>query len=109
MIILFCRGGEFRQEYGKLAELRSIVRRDATFVALTATATKSMRTEIMKKLDMIESETVTICQLPERANITYLVKKSNRNVDQLSWVLHDLQENGKHAKKTIVYCRNINT
>jgi len=109
MIILFCRGGEFRQEYGKLAELRSIVPNDATFVALTATATKSMRTEIMKKLEMIESETVTVCQLPERMNITYLVKKSNRNVDQLSWLLHDLQENGQHAKKTIVYCRNINT
>lgn len=106
MIILFCRGDEFRQEYGKLAALRSIVPNDATFVALTATATKSMRTEIMKKLEMIESETVTVCQLPERTNITYLVNKSNRNVDQLRLLLHDLQENGQHAKKTCLLSKH---
>lgn len=109
MIVLFFRGGEFRQEYGKLAELRSIVPVDTTFVALTATATRTMRTEIMRKLEMTESETVTICELPERMNITYLMKKSNRSVNQLSWLLRELQENGQHAKKTIVYCRNINT
>jgi superfamily II DNA helicase RecQ len=106
MIILFCRGDEFRQEYGKLAALRSIVPNDATFVALTATATKSMRTEIMKKLEMIESETVTVCQLPERTNITYIVNKSNRNVDQLRLLLHDLQENGQHAKKTCLLSKH---
>ena len=107
MIILFCRVfDEFRQEYGKLAALRSIVPNDATFVALTATATESMRTEIMKKLEMIESETVTVCQLPERTNITYLVNKSNRNVDQLRLLLHDLQENGQRAKKTCLLSKH---
>ena len=44
----FFRGGEFRQEYGQLAHLRSIVPDNTTFVALTATATKSMKTEICK-------------------------------------------------------------
>ena len=45
----FFRGGEFRQEYGQLAHIRSIVPDNTTFVALTATATKSMKTEICKK------------------------------------------------------------
>ena len=48
----FFRGGEFRQEYGQLAHLRSIVPDNTTFVALTATATKSMKTEICNKLDI---------------------------------------------------------
>ena len=37
MYISIFRGGEFREEYGRLAELRSIVSSDTTFVALTGT------------------------------------------------------------------------
>lgn len=51
------KGGEFTQEYGKLAELRSIFPNDATFVAFTATSTTSKITKIMTKLEMIESVT----------------------------------------------------
>ena len=57
----FFRGGEFRQEYGQLAHLRSIVPDNTMFIALTATATQSMKTEICKKqLDILECESTTV-------------------------------------------------
>ena len=105
----FCRGAEFRQEYGKLSELRSILPNDVTFAALTATATKAMRSEILKKLDMADEKTTTIYQLPDRHNITYTVKKSNRDLRQLQWLLTDVLTNKSEAKKTVVYCCNIAT
>ncbi|CAC5367376.1 GUCY1B [Mytilus coruscus] len=42
-------GAEFRQEYSMLDELRSIFPEKTPFVALTGTATKEMKFEIMKK------------------------------------------------------------
>ena len=77
---LFFRGVEFRQDYAKLAELWSIVPHDTTFVAMTATATKAMRADIITKLNMVSSETTTISVLPERNNITYVTKKSKKNL-----------------------------
>ncbi|XP_052058943.1 uncharacterized protein LOC127699228 [Mytilus californianus] len=102
-------GGEFRQEYSRLGELRSICPDDVTFVALTATATKSIRTQILKKLDMIEKEVTTVYQLPDRQNIMYTVKKSRNNFIELQWLLDDIVKNKFNAKKTVVYCRNIAT
>ena len=103
----FFRGDEFRQEYGQLAHLRSIVPDNTTFVALTATATKSMKTEICKKLDILECESTTVWLSPERTNITYLLSKSKKSVYELQWLFDDLLKNRESATKTIVYCRNI--
>ena len=109
IIFLLCfRGGEFRQEYGRLGELRSVVPVKTTFVTMTATATTSMQKEIMKKLDM-NSNTTVVSILPERPNITYIVKKSKKNVQELNWLITELNQYGTNTKKTIVYCRNILT
>ena len=63
----YCPGGaEFRQDYGRLAELRSILPDDVTYVALTATATTNMKSQILKKLDMMEEETSVVYELPDR-------------------------------------------
>jgi superfamily II DNA helicase RecQ len=63
---LFYRGAEFRQDYGRLAEHRSILPDDVTYVALTATATTHMKSQILKKLDMMEEETSVVYELPDR-------------------------------------------
>lgn len=74
---------------------------------MTATATKAMRADIINKLNMVSSETTTISELPERDNITYVTKKSKKNLQQLQWLLNDVLKYGNKTKKTIVYCRNI--
>ncbi|XP_063444125.1 recQ-like DNA helicase BLM [Mytilus trossulus] len=100
-------GGEFRKEYDRLNELRSVFPEKTAFVALTATATQTMRTEIMKKLQMIRNDTRTVSLLPDRPNVIYHMQKSNKKKEELNWLLNDLKTNGKSSKKTIVYCRNI--
>lgn len=50
-------GDEFRTDYGRLAELRSILP-NAKILALTATASPSTRTSIMKKLCMEKANVV---------------------------------------------------
>lgn len=100
-------GGEFRTQYSKLSELRSVFPETTTFVALTATATKSMVREIIKKLQMVLSETTVVSLLPDRTNITYHVRKSTKSMTELDWLVSDLKTNGMTTKKTIVYCRNI--
>jgi len=89
--------------------LRSILPEGTPFVALTATATKEMQTEIIKKLNMVPEETRTISVLPDRTNITYIVKKTTKNFSELQWLLDDVRQNGRDAKKTIIYCRNISS
>ena len=42
----------FRGDYGRLAELRSLLHRDGPFVALTATATEETKKTIIKDLFM---------------------------------------------------------
>lgn len=103
------RGAEFRQEYSMLDELRSIFPEKTPFVALTATATKEMKFEIMKKLNMEQDRTDTIWMLPERPNLTYIVKKTTKQMTYLQWILNDIKVNEEKAKKTIVYCRNISS
>ena len=106
---LFYRGAEFRQDYGRLAELRSILPDDVTYVALTATATTNMKSQILKKLDMMEEETSVVYELPDRKNITYHVKKSKNRYSELDWLLNDIVNNKERAKKTVVFGRNIVT
>ncbi|CAC5356293.1 recQ [Mytilus coruscus] len=100
-------GGEFRRHYDRLAELRSVVPEKTPFVALTATSTKSMHSEILKKLQMNPNVTKTISKLPERSNITYSLKKSSKSVHELEWLLKDLKTNSVKTKKTVIYCRSI--
>ncbi|XP_076116508.1 ATP-dependent DNA helicase RecQ-like [Mytilus galloprovincialis] len=99
-------GGEFRKEYSHLGELRSVVPKKTTFVTLTATATRSIKKDIMKTLDM-DIKTSIISVIPERPNLSYYVQKSSKNLADLDWLINDLLKFEKSTKKTIIYCRNI--
>lgn len=72
---------------------------------MTATATKAMRADIVYKLNMVKI--TTISKLPERDNITYVTKKSKKNLQQLQWLVNDVLAYRNKTKKTVVYCRNI--
>ncbi len=45
-------------------------------VAMTATATSQMRSQIMKKLEINDKTANTIYQLSDRQKITYLIKNA---------------------------------
>lgn len=58
--------------YGCLHELRAIVPEGTPYLACTATATKSIREEVIRSLDMYDSEFVFTS--PDRPNIFYEVR-----------------------------------
>lgn len=67
----FYRGDDFRQEYSKLGEMRSILSANVHIMALTATATKTLRAKVFKVLGMKCPVVVTVN--PDEANIKYEV------------------------------------
>lgn len=71
---LFCSRGKghateeaFMRDYGRLAEVRSLLHRDVPFVALTATATEETKKTIIKDLCM--QHCVQIIGDPNEPNI----------------------------------------
>lgn len=100
------RSKDFRPHYGRLDELRSLAPRGTPFLACTATATKTVRTEVIRKLGM--DECVCVSASPDRPNIFYGVKPaSSIDVD-----LHDVVESVRfcrdRAPRVLIYCRSRN-
>ena len=63
--LLFIRGGTFRPEYKDVGSIRSLVTR-AKILALTATATTAMVTEITRLLNVNEDDMRHVAILPDR-------------------------------------------
>ena len=95
----------FREEYSYLGELRSMVPRKIPVVALTATATASTRSAIVKSLGL--NNPAIVIKSPRRENIKYVVMKTKEKdiVKTFKWKLEEVRERGKQAERLIVYCR----
>lgn len=65
------RGDTFRPEFSHLGEVRSIIPDNVHVMALTATATKTTRAEIIKILDM--QTPMIISTSPHKENLVYSV------------------------------------
>ncbi|CAC5393926.1 unnamed protein product [Mytilus coruscus] len=72
-----------------------------------STATRSIKKDIMKTLDMDIKRTSIISVIPERPNLSYYVQNSGKNLADLDLLINDLLKFEKSTKKTIIYCRNI--
>ena len=66
------RSKDFRPAYKRLSELRALVPPSTPVMACTATATVSIREEVLSLLEMSEHVTVTLS--PNRPNIMYHVR-----------------------------------
>ena len=98
----YCRSKDFRQDYGRLAELRSLVRPGTPYMACTATATTRIYKEVVESLEMTNCMRVT--HSPDRSNIFYEVKPRSRDIeDDLSGLLSTLKEKLIHTPRVIVY------
>lgn len=68
-----CRGETFHLEFSRIGELRSIVPPLVNMMALTATASNSLRRDVMRTLGMVRVSVVSVS--PNRKNIQFIVKK----------------------------------
>lgn len=100
------RSKDFRTAYGRLHELRAIVPERTPYLACTATATKSIREEVMKSLDMYDCDFVFTS--PDRPNIFYEVRpRTEIELDMKPFVC-SLKNHLVRAPRIIVYCQSLN-
>ncbi|XP_056009722.1 bifunctional 3'-5' exonuclease/ATP-dependent helicase WRN-like [Ostrea edulis] len=98
-------GDEFRTDYGRLAELRSILP-SANMLALTATASPSSRLSIMKKLCM-EKANVIVGNCDRKNILLNCVKAPREGKTAFSWLIECLKIQKQQCPKTVIYCRSI--
>lgn len=87
-------GMDFRTEYLQLGHIRNELNNPTT-MALTATATKKVREEIISSLNFIENETIQIVHSVDRPNIALstVMCKSNKETEILK-TIHYLKPPG---------------
>ena len=103
---IFCRGDSFREEYSKLGELRSIVRDEVNFMALTATASRPTKECIFRSLSMLQPEMIYIT--PKKKNVMYSVKKKEGMEDIVKPIASQLVELGKEMPRLTIFCKQYN-
>ena len=73
-------------------------------MCLTATASRKVRSKIIKLLHMTNTKHVK--QSPDKKNITYLVKKVDELEETFQWLIDQLTRTWQ-IPKTIIYCRSL--
>ena len=93
--------------FGRLAEIRAFVPPGTPLMACTATASKSVKKEVIESLEMTGCAEVSASL--DRPNIFYEVKpRSDIDTDFLPLVT-TLREKSVHAPRVLVYCQSLDT
>ena len=87
----------------RTGEIRSLIPKDVRMVALTATATSKLRTQVAVTLGMINELIVTLS--PCKANIMYSVRKMTTVSDTFLLMVERLRSERIMFPRTIIYCR----
>ncbi|XP_028406817.1 uncharacterized protein LOC114529262 [Dendronephthya gigantea] len=95
----------FRKDYSRLAELRSILKRNTPFIVLTATATQTVRNFIIKDLAM--KDCVQLITIPNKNNIRFSVSEvdSNDLSKSFQWPIDELKTKKVNTQKVLIFCR----
>ena len=104
-LFLLCRGEEFRKEYLRLGEVRSILPQSVHIMALTATATKTLRKDVCDILDMKDPVLVSVS--PDKDNIKYLVAGHVTMDKTFGPIANQLYEHHTNVGRTIIFCQKL--
>lgn len=97
------RGETFRRVLSRVGEVRSLLPKRVNIMALTATATVTLRKEVARMISM-KNEAV-IAMSPNRFNIIYSVKSMTTIAQIFSPLVSAICEMSIKVPKTIIYCR----
>ena len=102
------RGDDFREDFARLGEIRSLIPKHVNILALTATATKPTRKAVIKRLNM--QKPVIISVTPNKPNIVYrLQDKDSSMKESLAPLIYQLQQQGiRTDQKIIIFCKRYN-
>ena len=99
------RGDTFRTAYNSIGELRSLISPAVNIMALTATAIKSTRSVVSKRLGM--RSPVVISVSPCRLNVKYVVSAFKSIEDNFLPVLDKVKSEFTQMGRVIIYCQRI--
>ena len=107
--IMCCnRGDNFRQEFSRLGEVRSLIPKGVKVMALTATATQATRKSICKSLGLVKP--VIVSASPDKPNIKYSVCLNPEGLEEtFALVADELQLHRQHTDRTIIFCRTYDS
>ena len=98
---VFYRSKDFRPSFARLAEVRSLIPPGIPCMACTATATKSVREEVIQSLEM--STCVCVSVSPDRPYIFYEVKHRTDLESDFGDLICSLQAKLVDTPRVIVY------
>ena len=101
-----CRGETFRKDFARIGELRSIIPDGVNIMALTATASNSLRNGIMKTLGMRNAHVISIS--PNKRNIKYSVLNLETIDESFGPIADEIVEKQDGMDKVLIFCRAIN-
>ena len=98
------RGDDFREDFARLGEIRSLIPKHVNILALTATATKPTRKAVIKRLNM--QKPVIISVTPNKPNIVYRLQDKDSSMESLAPLTHQLQRQEIQTdQKIIIFCK----
>lgn len=97
------RGGTFRTLFDRLGELRSLVPSRINFMALTATATKTLRLEICTILGMKDYTLVE--RSPDKANVYLACQEFQSIVETFAPIAEKLKNERIAMGRIIIFCK----
>ena len=89
----------FETEYGKLQQIRSVLRPEVNIMALTATATRSLRDEIAVSLDM-----KNMCTIADKTNVVLKFETIEKAFGPMTNQVAQYQES---LGRTVIFCQTI--
>ena len=98
-----CRGDNFRREFSRLGEIRSILPSHVNILAMTATATASLRRCVIKTLGL--RNIVTITENVDKTNIIYSVLPFESIETSFRRIIQRLRVERTRMPRTIIYCQ----
>ena len=100
---IFNRGETFRKEFLSIGEARSLVPDNVRMMALTATATRTTRQQICRRLGMVKPHIVT--ESPNRQNIHYAVQVAGNIEETFAPLIEEIRRKRTAMDKVIIFCR----
>ena len=101
--IFHLRGESFRKTLLRIGEVRSLVSSSVHMMALTATANKALRDQVISILGMKSPKVVAVS--PAKFNLMYILKRSDDYQEAFAMMLKGIQEKRTNFPRTIIYCQ----
>ena len=103
--MLYLRGDTFRSSLRRIGEVRSILPGGINIMALTATASKTLRYSVSKTIGL--QNPFVLALSPCKKNLVYAVGKFSNVTDTFQPMVDQLSKQRIHMPRVIIYCRNF--